>query len=448
MSRISLLLAALSLPACAADVLSTAEQQASDTQPYLAESRRCDPNLCILFTAQDSDHDGVADEDELAAGTDPNDPTKYPEMIDLAKLMAVHELPTWGVGNSLMVLLPTRDANGLPVFGGEASLPARKSGLETAGIKVPAGVDIGRGFTMSRTVDSNEMSFGQLFTAFGREDKGAMPVRLLADAIGASPSADWTMTSSKGELDGDGGAHGKLEGKRAGTGEDINGTWSMNGNTTTYSVWTGDGGFQQNVAVVNNADGSTTTTTTTKVRPINSEPGTWYSVTTTSTTSADHSTTVTTTDDERTVQCTDGVCVRTDAEHDTEDNDHGDASDHGYLDPEAAEHSGVVTANPTGMRTAIQKLQTTIRVVQNDNDPLSNYEVPPTGLNDHWGPVALYGGDPESMYALGAGFGITPAFVRVPRPEYDPNLSEQQPPMGVPPDRSGCLYCSQPPAGQ
>jgi hypothetical protein len=84
--------------------------------------------------------------------------------------------------------------------------------------------------------------------------------------------------------------------------------------------------------------------------------------------------------------------------------------------------------------------------VQNDNNPLSNYEVPPTGIHDAWGPIALYGGDPDNTYSVVGGFGITPAFVRVPRPEYDPNLSEQKPPMDAPPDGPGCLYCAQPPA--
>lgn len=95
------------------------------------------------------------------------------------------------------------------------------------------------------------------------------------------------------------------------------------------------------------------------------------------------------------------------------------------------------------MHTAITKLGATILVVQNDNDPLSNYEVPPTGIHDSYGPIALYGGDPENMVAYGS-FGVTAAFLRVPQPEYDPHLTEQKPPMDAPLDDT-CLYCYQPP---
>lgn len=443
MQRIPLLLATLSLlPSCATEVVTTHTQAAT---AYAVEGRRCDPSFCILFEASDSDRDGVADDDEIAAGTDPNDPSKYPTMIDLARLMAKHELPTWELGNSLMVLVPTRDANGLPIFGGEAALPGRKSGLETAGIKTPDGLDLSRGFTMARTAENNELSFGQLFTAFGREDKGTMPVRLLADAIGWDPSADWTITNKElGDVDGPSSAGGSLEARRAGTGEELGGRWSIDGNKSSFSVWNEDGSFQQTVDIVRNPDGSTTAKTTTKVHPENSEPGTWDVDTTETTTSKDGNLSVSHSSSER-VKCEEGgSCVPDPAPHSDAD-DYGTDNDHGgYMDPEAAEHSGVITATPGGMASAISKLQTTVRVMPNDNDPTATYEVPPTGIHDHYGPIALYGGDPESTYVTG-GFGLTPAFVRVPQPEYDPNLQEQKPPMTAPPDGT-CLYCFQPPA--
>jgi hypothetical protein len=483
MQRIPLLLTALSLvPSCTTELASnTTEQHAS--KPYLAESRRCDPNFCILFTAEDSDHDGVADVDEIAAGTDPNDPLKYPTMIDLAKLMAAHQLPTFEKGASLMVLLPTRDANGLPLYGGDALLPARKSGLETAGIKTPAGIDISRGFTMSRTMLSNEMSFGQLFTAFGREKEGAIPVRLLADAVGWSPTGQWDISTQtvKG-IDGVGQTYGSLTGTW--NGQDINGTFSSGGGKDFFQVWNKDNSFRQTVEITKDSAGNITTkTVTTFGMTREGEAGTykkWTTTTTTSEVSADKRHSATTTQSTTTevltngtkivrpekpvtTVCDDGSCEvmpiddkgtevpdpdpvpdPQDPEYPDDPDDPGSA--YAYIDPQAAESGGLVTANLDGMSTAIAKLGSTILVVQNDNNPLSNYEVPPTGIHDAWGPIALYGGDPDNTYSVVGGFGITPAFVRVPRPEYDPNLSEQKPPMDVPPEGPGCLYCAQPPA--
>lgn len=451
MQRISLLLATL-LPSCATDVVSTATNQAASTA-YLAESRRCDPSFCIIFTAQDSDHDGVADADEIAAGTDPHDPLKYPTLVTLAKLMAAHELPTFEIGNSMMMLLPTRDANGLPVFGGEASLPARKSGLETAGIKTPDGIDIARGFTMSRTAASHEISFGQLFTAFGREKEGAMPLRLFADAIGVSPNGAWSISD------------GKIEGKTP-SGAYLGGAWSKSGFTVQ------GGGFVQSVAMSRDSEGNLTTVTQvardlggpfatrkeTTVINTTSSDGRWSTTTTqTDTTQTNEKGTTTQRGNPRLDFCWDGSCTSVpepsdppkdvppaDEPEDTDPppddgGDHGDDEDatHGYIDPDATEQTGIITANLDGMRTAIAKLGSTILVVQNDNDPLSSYEIPPGGIHDAYGPIALYGGDPDS-----ASFGITPAFVRVPQPEYDPRMTEQLPPMDAPPDGT-CVYCYQ-----
>jgi hypothetical protein len=484
MHRIPLLFTVMTLlPACTTDVVSTGSAEQQATQPYLAESRRCDPNFCVIFKAQDSDHDGVADADEKAAGTDPNDPTKYPTMIDLAKLMAKHELPTWEAGNSLMVLLPTRDANGLPVYGGDALLPARKSGLETAGIKTPAGIDLSRGFTMSRTAFSNEMSFGQLFTAFGREKDGAIPVRLLADAVGWSPNGQWDITTQtvKGSS-GVGETYGTLTGEWKG--QAINGTFESGGGRDHFRVWNEDGTFQQSVEITKDSAGNIKSTTiTTFGMTREGEAGTykrWTTTTTTNETSANgrHSATTTqsttnevlangtkATHPERpvTTVCDDGQCEvmpddkgtevpdpdpepdPKDPDDPTEDPDEP-GSAYAYIDPQAAESGGIVAANLDGMGAAIAKLGSTILVVQNDNSPLSNYEVPPTGIHDTWGPIALYGGDPDNTSSVVGSFGITPAFVRVPRPEYDPNLSEQKPPLNAPPD-AGCVYCYQPPLG-
>lgn len=465
MARIQLLLTAVAslVPACAGVGESDIEQHATF---YAAEGRRCNPNMCILFTAQDSDHDGVADVDELAAGTNPHDPLSYPAVIDLAKLMVAHQLPTFEIGNSLMVLLPTKDANGLPVFGGEGMLASRKSSLETAGIIVPARIDISRGFTMGRTAESRQMSFGQLFTAFGRPANATIPVRLLADAIGSGPSADWSVTTQ--EVTGTSGFSG-LEGTLVGKttqGERVTGTWFDYGDRMQFEVHANTGEFHQKITIEKDAAGNITTTTLTttlielRVGPLG-ESRDWKQVRITTVTSP-HGRRVTTTRVEWFTILVNGEKDLTGYRETTEvyepgeDHDHGsqpaddpppgghdpnggDDPSHTYIDPEAAEHSGIITATPEGMRTALRVVGAAVLVVQNDNDPLSNYEVPPTGIHDKYGPIALYGGDDES-----AVFGVTPAFVRVPQPEYDPNLTEQKPPLTAPPD-GGCLNCYQPP---
>ncbi len=484
MQRMPLLFTALALlPSCATEVASTtAGEQLAKTLYVAEEGVRCDPNFCILFTAQDSDHDGVADVDEIAAGTDPNDPLRYPTLADLARLMTSHELTTWELGRSMIVLLPTRDANGLPIFGGGELLASRKSGLETAGIKAPAGIDISGGFTMSRSALNNEMSFGQLFTAFGRGAQGGVPVRLLADAVGWSPTGAYEITSQT-VVSGDsqGNMSGTIKGETKG-GDALGGAFAISGNTTTFSVSSDDGDFSQVVMITKNADGSLSTQTSTSVTVTKreGEAGTYEvkkNTTATTVTSKDGAHTVTTSqttytetfpngetkehpEKPVTTTCDNGSCEPQGGSDPSEPGDYptddcgGDphaceSPDSpyvtGYIDPEAAQYAGV-TPTPMGVATAIDTLGATILVVQNDNDPLSNYEVPPTGVHDAWGPIALYGGDVDGTYSLVAGFGATPAFVRVPQPEYDPNLNEQKPPMNAPPDAPGCLYCYQPPA--
>lgn len=460
MQRLSLLLTALAaLPACTDESFSSTAQAASGYTQY--DSRRCDLHLCILHVEEDSDGDGISDDDERAAGTDPADPTRYPDVNVLAQLMTAHVLPSFEKGNSLLVSLPTRDANGLPVFGGNELLGRRKTSLETAGIKVPDSIDISRGFTMSRTAGSHDISFNALFTAYD-DGKPALPVRLVAAMTTFAP--DWY-----GDLDGpvtDDGA-GTKSGTITGFANDgtpVTGKWSTKDGEDTFFVTSSNGSFNNVTILTKNPDGTTnvlSVTTTFNAR------GEKKVITTTGTKHGDHTSDLkqeTQDGPNKTTtlkQCgADGSCHRvpfdnyeghgaeggeSTTHHDDppkpgeHDDDSSGSHKKGYQNPEAIESWGGSGIYPGAMASTLTAMKHTIRVVQNDNDPLSNYTVPPTGVHDKWGPVALYAGDPDGAFA-----GIAPVFIRVSRPDVDPHLAENLPPKDAPPDTT-CLLCYQMP---
>lgn len=370
---------------------------------------------------------------------------RYPAIVDLLALVSRHALPTFEIGNSLFVSLPTVAANGSPLFGGEGSLRARKSSLEAAGISVPSSVDLAHGFTMTRGWKDSAMTFHTLFTAFGRTDEPA-PVRLLANAIGR---ADHTRSFTIGHA----GATSVASADHQGTATTVSYTSTTEDGSvrTTGSTTTDDTGAtsssstthtlvnpgatplwaRDDVESETSADGARSVTTTTRTYIQVDAEG--------SSTSSPFSTTVTV--------CDNGTCESFTEEEPSADGDYVPTTDDGtsvaYIDPQAAEAGGLVGAvTPGAMNVAVTLSKTTL-VVQDWNDPLSSYTVPPTGIHDIYGPIALYGGEVDGAGTSITGFGTVPTFVRLPQPEIDPHHADDQPSKDAPPDRQ-CLYCGQP----
>ncbi len=68
----------------------------------------CDATACLIVspTLRDSDHDGVSDSDEIAAGTDPYDPLSRPGMPMLVELASANKLPSYAMTLGRFVVYP------------------------------------------------------------------------------------------------------------------------------------------------------------------------------------------------------------------------------------------------------------------------------------------------------------------------------------------------------
>jgi Bacterial TSP3 repeat len=114
---------------------------------------RCAQNLCLLtHGSQDTDGDGVSDDDERAAGSDPNDPASTPRMSRMLDLIRFDKLPSYHGSRSVLVVLPTRAPNGKQILGGLTAMPSRQNTLAALGITAEkvAHLDLANGLAIAR----------------------------------------------------------------------------------------------------------------------------------------------------------------------------------------------------------------------------------------------------------------------------------------------------------
>lgn len=90
---------------------------AAEAMPQFAvcESRAC---LVLLAMLADRDGDGVADEDEVLLGTDPDDAQRTPDPAKLLDVLLARQLPSFEHHLTELVLLPTLTPDGLAIATG------------------------------------------------------------------------------------------------------------------------------------------------------------------------------------------------------------------------------------------------------------------------------------------------------------------------------------------
>lgn len=92
-------------------------------EPRTSSVRLCDPTGCyVAWRVVDSDHDGVADADELMAGTDPHDARSRPGLEVVVEVALSRQLPSFEAGLGAFLAVPeeiikAREAVGMDVLG-------------------------------------------------------------------------------------------------------------------------------------------------------------------------------------------------------------------------------------------------------------------------------------------------------------------------------------------
>ena len=439
----------------------------------------CLRDACILTAAIDSDGDGVADVDEVAAGTDPYDARSRPGGRLLLEMARARKLPSYAKGFTTIVVLPTTAPDGSALFGGEFALPGRKSTLEKLGItsELLKGIDLTKGVSME--VSDRELVLSSL--GFARVSKGDSPSQTIpgtfSDLFGFSPNQGSSVnstsvngsahagTSQVNHSDGSKDFFGwqtdekgtKLhanyenkDGHQTGSGSYTQtSTTDADGVTTTTShteVHTNSGSFEQTTTTATNTDGSSYTSTQTNQTTSDGQGNSTHtSSSSTTSTNADgeqetHSSTVTETcnsKNECSTTVTDsggGTTVTDGGGTGCTDADCEGESDTAYRDPDYME----VTPSAEAVATALIVL----------NSRLDYYHDP---MNDTSEPITLPPPDPEdvSPYILVTGDYEEPAIVDADffymggvQPDYDPTL--EMPVYEDPRDPKECWECRNP----
>jgi Bacterial TSP3 repeat len=95
----------------------------------------CKSSVCLVLKVPgvDSDHDGISDDDEIAAGTNPNDAASHPPILKLFESAAYGKLRSFNKGHSEILILPTKDPEGNAI-GNKSFIPQRDSIFKSFGL--------------------------------------------------------------------------------------------------------------------------------------------------------------------------------------------------------------------------------------------------------------------------------------------------------------------------
>jgi thrombospondin type 3 repeat protein len=140
-------------------------------EPELQRLRVCDSSACYrAWNVVDSDHDGFADADEMAAGTDPFDAGSTPRLDLILDLIGLELLPTFelGVGELLVMPAEFQEMNERVASDPFAAFPLgdRRDSLKRAGIDA--------GLLTEHGIDAE---FGGFTFTLGNEPDDAGPPR-------------------------------------------------------------------------------------------------------------------------------------------------------------------------------------------------------------------------------------------------------------------------------
>ncbi len=288
---------------------------AAADEPRLEPKMYCGHDVCLVVQdASDRDGDGVSDQDELAAGTDPDDPSIRPHSLQLIDLFAKGALPSFQMGLATIVVLPTLAPDGTGILGGLPALPSRKSAFERLGLTgdLLGGLDLSNGLTIgpggggSGKSDAPPWVVGGVSIGLVADGE---PTALMNDALGKSMNRRWAIGSvTKGPESslGDGGTLGYSRVVRDnGSVDEV--SWQTIGNKASVSVTSYDekghpsGSTSETTTSRTDPDGTKTDTKTT-----NSDDGKGVTTSTTTTT-----TTIPSTNDRPTVTVTETTSAKT-----------------------------------------------------------------------------------------------------------------------------------------
>ncbi len=454
----------LTTTACGVDADLSNAEQAVDRVDRPLEQVLCTANACLIHDARDSDGDGVSDMDEVAAGTDPHDPWSRPYVGELLDLVGFAKLPSFAIGHSAVVLLPTRRPDGSPIFGGREGFPARESTLKRLGItsEMLGRLDLTQGLTLTGIHDSKggpSLNVNGMRWGLVSQTNGTNPTTAIARALGMSSDRSTVTGVSNTSVSGGGGLEFGTLTVQLNSGGIANVSYQASSTQVKVNVEnrdTPDGAPYGSTSSTTDTDPNgitvehTTTETTGTCRvgctsytsktettvTTSSDGGTRATETTRTRTDTSRTGEQTTTTSSSTTVCTGDDCVTKD---DTEQHTCADAGGSGCGTTEEDDSTALTnpdyvdgSPSPEYVNAVLARLGSTVLVVNTYGDH-KTYEYDPNGRNNKYGPIALYTDDATNQPLV---FHI-PA---VATPEYDPNLPHTDIDN---PDQGLCTYCAQ-----